>query len=119
MDASLNVKLAKRFACPYLGVTTSHSTRLQTTAAKSLVIPLAEESWIGEAGMASLIVRDGIFAMPICSMQIYAYPIGLRREKQSLAFVAVSLPLQQNLGNRRPAVIHGIELCPPLASSLE
>src|SRR3989338_1631679 len=31
----------------FLGETTSHSTRLQTTAAKSLVIPLAGESWIG------------------------------------------------------------------------
>ncbi len=40
---------------PFLGETTSHSTKLQTTAAKSLVIPLAQgESiarglWIGGA----------------------------------------------------------------------
>ncbi len=40
---------------PFLGETASHSTRLQTTAAKSLVIPLAQgESvargiWIGGA----------------------------------------------------------------------
>jgi hypothetical protein len=40
---------------PFLGETTSHSTRLLTTAAKSLVIPLAQgESvargiWIGGA----------------------------------------------------------------------
>jgi predicted cupin superfamily sugar epimerase len=34
----------------FLGETTSHSTRLQTTAAKSLVIPRAGESWIGGNG---------------------------------------------------------------------
>ena len=74
---------------PFLGVTTSHSTRLQTTAAKSLVIPLAGESGIGENGHGEFHCQGWLFAMPISAMQIYAYAIGLRREKQSLAFVAL------------------------------
>ena len=71
---------------PFLGETTSHSTRLQTTAAKSLVIPLAGER---ANGHGEFHCQGWLFAMPVSTMQIYAYAIGLRREKQSLVFVVL------------------------------